>query len=91
MGVQPSQIKIRATKSRWGSCNYSTKSITFSSYLLLLPIDCIEHIVVHEMAHLLVPNHSTNFYKTMENHFPNWKEIRKKTKYPILGANKSSI
>ncbi len=79
MGVEPAGISYRATKSRWGSCNPKTRHINFSTYLLLLPEWCIEHIVVHEMAHLLVPNHSPRFYAIMDRYFPRWKEARKET------------
>ena len=80
MGVKPSGIGYRSSKSRWGSCNTRTRHITFSLYLLLLPNWCIEHIVVHEMAHLIEPNHSHRFYAIMDRHFPRWQEARKETR-----------
>ena len=79
MGVKPSGITYRATKSRWGSCNSRTRQINFSLYLLLLPEWCIEHIVVHELAHLKEPNHGPRFYAIMDQYFPRWKEARKET------------
>ena len=54
--------------------------LAFSVYLLLLPDWCIEHVVVHELAHLLEPNHSKRFYAIMDRFFPRWKEARKETK-----------
>ena len=80
MGVKPAGVAFRATKSRWGSCNTKTRRINFSLYLLLLPDWGIEHIVVHELAHLLVPNHGERFYAVMDQHFPQWKEARKQTR-----------
>ena len=79
MGVKPAGISYRATKSRWGSCNAKTRRINFSLYLLLLPDWCIEHIVVHELAHLKEPNHGPRFYAIMDKYFPRWKEARKET------------
>ena len=76
MGVSPSAISYRASRSRWGSCNPSTGRICFSYYLLLLPDICIEHVVVHELAHLLVSGHGPAFYKVMYKYFPRWKEAR---------------
>ena len=52
----------------------------FSAYLLLLPEWCIEHVVVHELAHLIVPNHSDKFYAVMDTYFPRWREARAETK-----------
>lgn len=80
MNVAPNGIYYRAVISRWGCCLIKSKKIYFSLYLLLLPEWCIEHIVVHELAHLLVPNHSKAFYEIMNVHFPRWKEARKETK-----------
>ena len=76
MGVNPSTISYRASRTRWGSCNPSTRRINFSYYLLLLPDICIEHVVVHELAHLLVSGHGPAFYKVMDRYFPRWKEAR---------------
>ena len=77
MGVCPSKIEYKATISQWGSCQSKTKRILFSLYLLLLPEICIEQVVVHELAHLIVPNHGEKFYAVMDKYFPAWKEARK--------------
>lgn len=87
MGVKPSAISYKAIKSRWGSCNSRSGHINLSIYLLLLPEWCIEHVVVHEMAHLLVPNHSAAFYALMDRYFPRWKEARKETRSILYSKN----
>ena len=80
IGVKPEGIYYKATKSKWGSCNCKTRKICFSLYLLLLPEWCIEHVVVHELAHLIVPNHSKKFYEVLDKNFPLWREARAETK-----------
>ena len=87
MGVEPAGISFRATKTRWGSCNTKTGKINLSLYLLLLPQRHIEHIVVHELAHLLVPNHGPRFYAVMDKHFPDWKQVRKETSKLVFSGN----
>jgi len=77
MGVSPAKISYRASKTRWGSCNTRSGNINFSLYLLLLPDECIEHTVVHELAHLLVPNHGPSFHALMDKYYPRWREARK--------------
>ena len=62
--------------SRWGVCNVKNKSICFSAYLLLLPEWCVEHVVVHELCHLLEPSHNARFRALMDKFFPRWKEAR---------------
>ena len=79
MGVKPSAIRYRAMISRWGVCHVRNKSICFSLYLLLLPEWCVEHVVVHELCHLLEPSHNARFHALMDKFFPRWKEARKAT------------
>ena len=80
MGVRPSVICYKAMISRWGVCNVKDKSISFSIYLLLLPEWCVEHVVVHELCHLLEPSHNARFHALMDRYFPRWREARKKTR-----------
>ncbi|MBQ7253581.1 MAG: DUF45 domain-containing protein [Bacteroidales bacterium] len=86
MGVSPAGISYRASKTRWGSCNPRTRRINFSLYLLLLPDWCVEHIVVHELAHLIEANHGPGFYAVMDRHFPKWKEARRQTLRIVRGG-----
>jgi len=80
IGVKPSIVYYKAMISRWGVCNVKDKSICFSAYLLLLPEWCVEHVVVHELCHLLEPSHNARFHALMDKFFPRWKEARKETR-----------
>lgn len=80
MKVKPSAVSYKPMISRWGVCNVKGHSICFSTYLLLLPDWCVEHVVVHELCHLLVPSHNARFYALMDKYFPQWKEARKETR-----------
>ena len=80
MGVKPSAVNYKIMISRWGMCNIKDKSICFSVYLLLLPEWCVEHVVVHELCHLLEPSHNARFHALMDYYFPRWKEARKVTR-----------
>ena len=80
MGVRPSSVSYRAMISRWGVCNVKKRSICFSVYLLLLPEWCVEHVVVHELCHLLEPSHNARFHALMDKFFPRWKDARKETR-----------
>lgn len=80
MGVRPQFLYYRATPSRWGLCHTGRCAICLSLYLLLLPQWCIEHTVVHEMCHLLVPNHGPRFHALMDRYFPRWREARAETR-----------
>lgn len=76
-------VKLRMMKKRWGTC-YPTKNIIlFNKRLIELDYDCIDYVMIHELAHLIEANHSRNFYKVIENVLPNYKNIVKKMKKRI--------
>ena len=83
MNVCPSKITYKPTISRWGACNRKTGVICFSTYLLLLSEWCVEHVVVHELAHLIEANHGPKFHALMDRYFPHWKEARKATRLAV--------
>jgi len=83
MGVTPSYVYYRPNISRWGQCNIRNHSICISAYVLLLPEWCVEHVVVHELCHLLEPSHNARFHALMDQYFPRWKEARKVTRLLI--------
>jgi len=80
MGVKPSIVYYKPTISRWGQCNVKDRSICISVYVLLLPEWCVEHVVVHELCHLLEPSHNARFHALMDKYFPRWREARKETR-----------
>lgn len=80
MGVNPSTIRFKPMISRWGICNMKERSICYSTYLLLLPDWCVEHVVVHELCHLFEPSHNARFHELMDEYYPRWKEARKETR-----------
>ena len=79
MGVKPSVVYYKAMISRWGMCNVKDRSVCFSAYVLLLPEWCVEHVVVHELCHLLEPSHNARFHALMDKYFPRWREARRET------------
>ena len=88
MGVKPSTVSYKPMVSRWGVCNVKKCSICFSTYLLLLPDWCVEHVVVHEFCHLLEPSHNANFHALMDKFYPRWREARKETRKLAKGTIK---
>ncbi|MGB5822439.1 MAG: M48 family metallopeptidase [Proteocatella sp.] len=80
MNVKHTGIKITSARTRWGSCS-GKNSLCFSYRLMLLPMDIIDYIIVHELAHIRVKNHSKDFYEEILRYMPDYKEreIRLKT------------
>jgi len=79
MGVCPKTLTCKPLKSKWGHCLIRTRTICLSTYLLLLPEWCIEHVVVHEMCHLLQTGHGPRFHALMDRFYPNWRAANKET------------
>lgn len=77
-GVPYPELKIRYMTTRWGSCRPRKGSITLNSCLIEMPYECIEYVVVHEFAHFIHPNHSSQFWDFVTMMMPDWKERRAK-------------
>lgn len=80
------QIEVKKLKTRWGSCMPSRNKVTFNLSLVKTPLECIEYVVVHELAHFKYQNHSKKFYNLVEIYIPDWKVRRKllNNKYNIV-------
>lgn len=81
MGVPVPAVTYKKMISRWGICNVRIRSVCFSIYLLLLPEWCVEHVVVHELCHLIEPSHNARFHALMDRYFPRWREANRATKH----------
>lgn len=77
MGVRHTGLKVHRMKTRWGSCNVRTGSINLNTLLACWPEECLEYIVVHELAHLHEANHSPRFHAIVERYLPEWRERKK--------------
>lgn len=69
------RIAIRDQKSRWGSCSRQG-NLNFNWRLLLAPLDVLDYIVIHELAHLKEGNHSPRFWSLVAERCPNYRERR---------------
>lgn len=77
MGVQASAIRYREMVSRWGSCQPKTGKITLNLRLADRDEGCIEYVLVHELCHLLHPDHSPAFHGAMTALMPDWQVRRR--------------
>jgi len=76
IGTTHSSITIRGQKTRWGSCSRE-KSLNFNWRLIMAPLEVIDAIIVHEMAHTIHLNHSKSFYALVEKFIPEYRRIVK--------------
>ena len=76
MQLYPISLKYRNNKSRWGSCSHKN-GIILNINLLKFPIEVIEYVVVHELAHIKEKNHSKKFWDLVEKYSPEYKKCEK--------------
>ncbi len=74
-GVQYKKISIRAQKSRWGSCT-TQGTLSFNYKIAALPGHMRDYIIVHEVCHLLEPNHSKKFWEHVARTVPEHRHVR---------------
>ena len=72
MKVESYKVRVQKMSSRFGSNSKHTKSLNFSLILMHYSIDIIDSVVVHELAHILVYNHSKEFYDVVYKYCPNY-------------------
>lgn len=70
--LEVSELEIRKLTKRWGSCTSKGK-IILNLDLIRAPKACIEYVIVHELCHLIHPNHDSKFYRTLSIAMPDWK------------------
>ena len=69
-------INITSANGRWGSCS-STGSINFTWKLIMAPLEIVDYVVVHELAHITEKNHSSRFWNKVQSILPDYKARRK--------------
>ena len=75
LGVHPTGLAIRDPRTRWGSCS-SRGTLSFSWRLVLAPPEVLRYVAVHEVCHLVEPNHQPQFWALVERLLPGWREQR---------------
>ena len=69
-------LGIKKMHTRYGSCNPRHKRIWLSLSLIHYKVEFIEYVIVHEIAHFFVQNHSQKFYAKMDELMPNWRSLK---------------
>jgi predicted metal-dependent hydrolase len=76
VGVSPAGVSVRNFRSRWGSCNKQGQ-VVFNWNIIKAPHAITDYVVVHELCHLIHPNHSKDFWQVVGRHDPDYTEHRK--------------
>jgi predicted metal-dependent hydrolase len=75
IGVEYRRIRIGGQRTLWGSCSPGG-TLSFNWRLVLAPPEVLDYVVVHELCHLRVSNHSRRFWALVEQHRAHWRHQR---------------
>ncbi len=75
MGIAFKRIAVREMKYRWGSCTPGG-TLTFNWRIVQAPTMVVDYLIVHELAHVLEPNHSGDFWNIVAVHVPAWAKAK---------------
>ncbi len=81
-GFHFNRLSVRSQKTRWGSCS-TAKNINLNSKLLFMPENVVEYVMIHELCHTIEMNHSSNFWRLVEDCDSDYRDNRKQLK--LLG------
>lgn len=74
--VSANRVIIQRMKTRWGGCNPRTGIIRLNTELAKKPTECLEYILVHELAHFMEPTHNAQYAALMDMFLPHWRDLR---------------
>ena len=83
-GLKCAEWKTKYMKTRWGSCNPDARRIWLNVQLAKHPIECLEYVILHELAHFVEKSHGPRFIAVMDECMPAWRSIRKQLNNGVL-------
>ena len=76
LGVRPQEIVVKCQKRIWGSCHPRKQRINLNWQIIMSPGEVFDYVVVHELCHLSVPNHSSAFWQKVKSILPDYQSSR---------------
>jgi predicted metal-dependent hydrolase len=76
LSVSLDRLIVQRMRTLWGSCTPASRTIRLNTELAQKPRECLDYIVVHELAHLVVPTHDARFIALLDQTLPNWRRLR---------------
>lgn len=87
MNLKVSNLEVRLMKNKWGVCFHKLGKITLNSKLVHFSYQVIDYVVIHELAHLVYPNHSREFWNLVALYCPDYKSCKNILKYSNVGIS----
>ena len=77
-GLYCSSWQSKYMTTKWGTCNPTSKKIWLNVQLAKKPIECLEYVILHELAHLKVHNYGPEFTAILDQYMPYWRDHRRR-------------
>ncbi|KPM17629.1 metal-dependent hydrolase [Citromicrobium sp. JL31] len=77
LGVKVRRFFIQRMKTKWGGSSPQRGTIRLNLELAKKDIECLDYVILHELAHFIVPDHSEGFITLLDQHMPNWRQVKK--------------
>ncbi|QJD68512.1 M48 family metallopeptidase [Xanthomonas campestris pv. badrii] len=74
---QPPPLALREMQRQWGSCSPLGR-ISLNLALIRVPTVCIDYVILHELCHLKLHNHGKGFYRLLDAHMPDWRNVKRR-------------
>ena len=84
LGVEARAWGIKRMKTKWGTCNIEARRIWLNLELAKKPVQCLEYILVHELAHLHERHHNERFTALLDLHLSQWRALREELNSSVL-------
>ena len=84
LGVAARAWGIKRMKTKWGTCSIEARRIWLNLELAKKPVQCLEYILVHELAHLHERHHNDRFTALLDQHLPSWRLLREELNQSVL-------
>lgn len=84
LGVEARAWGIKRMKTKWGTCNIEVRRIWLNLELAKKPVQCLEYILIHELAHLHERHHNDRFISLLDQHLPQWKLLKDQLNSSVL-------
>jgi len=76
LGVPSPRWGVRVMRTKWGSCNPDKGLIWLNLDLAKKPLQCLEYVILHEMAHFVSRRHDDAFLRVLTGQMPSWRQIK---------------
>lgn len=83
-GLKCAEWKTKYMKTRWGSCNPEARRIWLNVQLAKHSVECLEYVILHELAHFVEKSHGPKFVAVMDEYMPAWRSVRKQLNDGVL-------